>query len=133
MSQLASTILAQVLKKSWDRSQQFFFSPTHHPKTGVIVVDQQTERSETLLISNTKGLSEKLVESIGQLQKYAKEKLAPHATDVPSGQRLAKAWSLALRQHTETQKNCMTAQHEAGLALLLLIVESASAIMNVEK
>ena len=41
MSQLASTILAQVLKKSWDRSQQFFLSPTHHPKTGVIVVDLQ--------------------------------------------------------------------------------------------
>ena len=91
MSQLASTILAQVLKKSWDRSQQFFFSPAHHPKTGVIVVDQQTERSESLLILNTKGLSEKLVESVGQLQTFAKERLAPHATDLPSGQRLARA------------------------------------------
>ena len=133
MSQLASTILAQVLKKSWDRSQQFFFSPAHHPKTGVIVVDQQTERSESLLILNTKGLSEKLVESVGQLQKFAKEKLAPHATDLPSGQRLARAWCSALRQHTETHKNALTAVHEEGLDLLMVIVENVSAILNLKE
>ena len=85
------------------------------------------------MILNTKGLSEKLVESVGQLQKFATEKLAPHATDMPSGQRLARAWSLALRQHTETHKNSMTSQHEEGLALLLVIVENASAIMNVKE
>ena len=84
------------------------------------------------MILNTKGLSEKLVESVGQLQKFATEKLAPHATDMPSGQRLARAWCSALRQHTETHKNSTTSQHEEGLALLMVIVENASAIMNVK-
>ena len=83
------------------------------------------------MILNTKGLSEKLVESVGQLQKFATEKLAPHATDMPSGQRLARAWCSALRQHTETHKMCMTMQPEEGLNLLIVIVEEASAILNV--
>jgi hypothetical protein len=86
-----------------------------------------------LLILNTKGLFEKLVESVGQLQKFATEQMAPHATDVSPGHRLARAWSSALRQHTETHKNSMTSQHEEGLARLLVIAENASAIMNVKE
>ena len=85
------------------------------------------------MIPNAKGLSEKLVESVGQLQKFAKEKLAPHATDLPSGQRLARAWCSALRQHTETHKNALTAVHEEGLDLLMVIVENVSAIMKLKE
>ena len=113
-----STILAQDRRKAGTSPNSFSFHPPTIP-----------ERSESLLITNTKGLSEKLVESIGQLQMYTSSKLGPHITEASSGRRLTRAWTEALRQHTETQKMSMTSQHEEGLDLLMLIVESASAIM----